>query len=83
MTVPPDFHPALRAMLDAELAAGNAVREVGREFPQPGSILVQLRDPFKAKPAVLDPAVEHLAINDPHWWLDEYRAGDPPHLLVG
>ena len=81
--IPPDFHPALRAMLDAELAAGNVVREVGREFPERGSILVQLRHPFKARPAVLPPGVEHAAVNDPHWWMDEYRAGNPPHLLVG
>jgi hypothetical protein len=82
-SIPPDFHPALRTMLDAELAAGNFVREVGREFPERGSILVQLRQPFRAAPAVLPPGVEHIHVNDPHWWMDEYRAGNPPHLLVG
>lgn len=81
--VPAEFHPALRAMLDAELAAGNLVREVGREFPARGSILVQLREPFKSRPPVLPPGVEHVAVNDPHWWMDEFRAGDPVHLLVG
>lgn len=82
-TIPDDFHPALRAMLDAELAAGNRVREVGREFPERGSILVQLQQPFKARPAVVPPGVEHIQLNDPHWWMDEFRAGSPPHLLVG
>ncbi|HEX5632159.1 MAG TPA: hypothetical protein VFX50_02990 [Gemmatimonadales bacterium] len=81
--VPDELHPALRAMLAAELAAGNAVREVGRNFPEPGSVLVQLRHPFRARPTVLPDGVTHLAINDPHWWMDEFRAGDPPHLLVG
>ncbi|HNV74143.1 MAG: hypothetical protein IPF87_05320 [Gemmatimonadetes bacterium] len=81
--IPPDLHPALRLLLDVELAAGNAIREVGRDFPVPGSLVVQLREPFRQKPVVLPDGVTHLAVNDPHWWMDEYRAGDPPHLLVG
>lgn len=81
--IPPDLHPALRILLEAELAAGNVVREVGRGFPKPGSLLVQLRDPFKHRPAALPEGVTHVALNDPHWWMDEYQAGDPPHLLVG
>lgn len=81
--IPPDLHPALRQLLDAELAAGNVVREIGRGFPQPGSLLVQLRDPFRHRPDVLPEGVTHVAPNDRHWWTEEYHAGDPPQLLVG
>lgn len=83
LDVPVELHPALRGMLAAELAAGNAVREVGRNFPEPGSVLVQLRLPFRARPDLLPDGVTHVAIDDPYWWMDEFRAGDPPHLLVG
>ena len=80
---PSDLHPALRVLLDAELAAGNVIREIGRDFPEPGSLLVQLREPFKRRPPSLPDGVTHVPLNDPHWWMDEYRAGTPPHLLVG
>jgi hypothetical protein len=81
--VPLDYHPALRALLEAELAAGNAISEVGRDFPLRGSVCVQLRGRFRAKPATWPAGVQHIPVNDPHWWMDELRAGDPPHLLVG
>src|SRR5260370_40513151 len=42
MTIPPEFRedadafpPALRSLLDAELAAGNTIAEVGHRFPAP------------------------------------------------
>lgn len=78
--IPEEFHPQLRAMLDAELAIGNTIRSTSRDFPEPGSVLVQLAQPLRVAPPE---GVAHHAINDPHWWIDEYRAGDPPHLLVG
>ena len=81
--IPEEFHPLLRQMLDRELVAGNAVRSVGRDFPEPGSIVVQLRAPLRAAPPVPPDGVTHIPVNDPHWWMDEYRAGSPPHLLVG
>ncbi len=80
--VPADFHPSLRALLAAELAAGNTIREVGRDFPRPGSVLVRLTGRLRAKPTSLPAGVRHTPLNDPHWWMDEYTAGDPPHLLV-
>ena len=81
--IPDEFHPLLRQMLDQELAAGNTVRSVGRDFPEPGSILVQLSTPLRVAPPTPPVGVAHHPVNDPHWWMDEYRAGDPPHLLVG
>lgn len=76
------LHPTLRTLLDAELAAGNAIREVGRDFPRPGSVLVRLQRPFLALPSPLPTGVTHTAVNDPHWWLGELSIGTPPHLLV-
>lgn len=73
----------LRAILDAELAAGNVIREIGRNFPDHGSLLVQLREPFKTMPAVIPSDVTHEVVLEPYWWRDELRAGSPPHLLVG
>lgn len=81
--IPPDFHPSLRVILEAELAAGNVVREVGRGFPEPGSLLVQLRDRFRVRHEPLPPEVRHVTLDDPLWWMDEFHAGEPPHLLVG
>lgn len=81
--VPPDYHPALRTLLDRELALGNTVRSITRGFPQPESVLVQLSEPLRSRPVPPTDGVTHVAVIDPHWWMDEYRAGDPPHLLVG
>ncbi len=80
---PTDLHPALRHLLEAELAAGNLIREVGRNFPEDGSLLVQLFEPFKVRPEALPEGVVLVSLNDPHWWTAEYRAGNPPHLIVG
>ncbi|MBK8095752.1 MAG: GNAT family N-acetyltransferase [Planctomycetes bacterium] len=76
------LHPALRTILAAELAAGNAIRDVGRDFPKPGSVLVRLQQPFRALPSPLPDGVTFTAVNDPHWWMGELSAGTPPHLLV-
>ncbi len=81
--VPDEYPGALRAMLDAELALGNTIRSITRGFPAPASICVQLAGPFRARPVPVPPGVIHIAVNDPHWWMDEYRAGEAPDLLVG
>jgi hypothetical protein len=70
-------------MLEREIVLGNAIRSITRGFPEPGSVLVQLREPLRSRPVPVATGVTHVAINDPHWWMDEYRAGVPPHLLVG
>lgn len=80
---PSDLHPSLRVLLEAELAAGNVIREIGRNFPDEGSILVQLREPFKTNPPVIPEDVTHEKVLEPYWWSDEFRAGTPPHMLVG
>ncbi|MEO7962397.1 MAG: hypothetical protein ABIT38_00650 [Gemmatimonadaceae bacterium] len=82
-TPPNDLHPALRQLLDGELAAGNVIREIGRNFPDEGSLLVQLREPFKQHLSSLPEGVTHDVLLEPYWWRDEFRAGTPQHLLVG
>lgn len=80
--IPPEFHPVLRGLLEAEIAAGNAIREIGRDWPAKGSVLVRLWDPFHIQPAEAPSGATYLAVKDPHWWMDEYSAGQPPHLLI-
>lgn len=50
--------PALRTLLDAELAAGNDAQDTGADFPRPGSLLVRLRRKFRARPAKLQAEYE-------------------------
>jgi RimJ/RimL family protein N-acetyltransferase len=76
------LHPDLRAMLDAELAAGNQVEETGRGWPDADSVFVRLRDPFRAKPAVLPDGVVYTEPNDPHWWKADYTTRSPRHTLA-
>jgi hypothetical protein len=76
----PVLCPELEVLLQAELAAGNAVRETG---PAPGSdgTLVLLTHAFRIQHP-LSPDVELIAINDPHWWKAEYRCRLHPHVLA-
>lgn len=76
------LHPALRALLAAELAAGNEVKETGRGWPDADSVFVRLRHGFRAMPATLPDGVVHLVLNDPHWWTAELSTQQPRHLLV-
>lgn len=78
----PHLHPALRAILDAEIAAGNTIREVGGGWPRRGSVFIRLRKPFQVRPEEVPAGVAYVAVNDPHWWREEYSIGEPPHLLV-
>ena len=72
------LHPALRAILDAELAAGNEVAETGGGWPDPDSVFVRLRDPFRTKPSPLPPNVVYTEPNDPHWWKADYGTVSSP-----
>lgn len=76
------LHPALRVLLDVELAAGNEVTDTSCETPEPGSVFVRLRRPFLARPAALPAEVTHRELNDPHWWRAEYSTRAPRHALV-
>ncbi len=76
------LHPALRVLLDAELAAGNEVTDTSCETPEPGSVFVRLRRPFLARPPALPAEVTYRELNDPHWWRAEYCTRAPRHVLV-
>jgi len=76
------LHPALRAILDAELAAGNEVAETGGGWPDPDSVFVRLRHPFRTKPSPLPAGVVYTEPNDPHWWKADYSSVSPRHILA-
>lgn len=77
-----ELHPGLRAILAAELAAGNEILETGRGWPEPASVLVKLRNAFATPRAEPPAGVTYRFVNDPHWWLEEFATESPPHLLV-
>ena len=61
----------LQAILEAELAAGNAVAEIS-SWPPQCELLVILRHSFRSAP--IQPAeVAFAEVNDGHYWRSEYR----------
>jgi len=76
------LHPALRAILEAELAAGNEVAETGGGWPDPDSVFVRLRHPFRTRPSPLPAGVVYTEPNDPHWWKANYSSASPRHILA-
>ncbi len=76
------LHPALRTILDAELAAGNEVLETGGGWPDPESVFVRLREPFRTTPSPIPPGVVYTEPNDPHWWKADYSSESPRHILA-
>lgn len=76
------LHPALTAMVDAEVAAGNEVTETGTGWPEPGSVFVRLAEPFKVIPPRLPEGVTYFEPNDPHWWKAEYSTPAPRHIVA-
>lgn len=75
------LHPALQTILDAELRAGNFVRDASRNWPDEGSIFITLTHPFHQKYEVGDPVVYHEP-GDPHYWTADYSCGTPTHVLA-
>ena len=62
--------PPLRAILDAELAAGNSISEVAKWSPT-CALFVLLGSPFRTGPHTgLD--LEYRILNDPHYWKADY-----------
>jgi hypothetical protein len=74
--------PELRAILDAELAAGNMISEASRGAGKPNAVYVALRRPFLTQQPYLPRGVAYREINDPHWWKAEYEHAATGYLLV-
>ena len=75
------LHPALKAILRAELAAGNEVAETGGGWPDLDSVFVRLRYPFRTKPESTA-GLDYNEPNDPHWWKADYCSRSPRHILA-
>lgn len=76
------LHPALRGILEVELAAGNRIREVTTGNPDPDSVTVRLEEPFHHRKTMLPDGVRYTEVNDPHWWVGEFATANPRHLLI-
>jgi hypothetical protein len=74
--------PELRAILDAELAAGNTIAAASRGVGKPTAVHVALHQRFRTQHASLPLNVTYREINDPHWWKAEYEHVPTGHLLV-
>lgn len=76
------LHPALQAILAAELAAGNEVVETGQGWPDPDSVFVRVRKPFATLPQPLPDGVLYHQLQDPHWWKAEVATLRPRHTIA-
>jgi hypothetical protein len=66
-----DLVSPLKAILDSELDARNRVVEV-TSWPPKCELLVILENEFQ-RSHCMGQEVEYAQINDPHYWLAEYR----------
>ncbi|MBR2690477.1 MAG: hypothetical protein IKE42_21720 [Aquamicrobium sp.] len=64
----------LQAILEAELARGNTIVEIG-EWPPQCRLLVMLAQQFHSSYPLAD-GVEFREIGDPHYWKAEYVLAD-------
>lgn len=72
---------AIQGVLDGELKAGNKVADVGRNYPDEGSICITLAQRFKNK--YKNNSLVYNLCNDPHYWYADYCTTDTPrHLLI-
>jgi hypothetical protein len=80
MSAVPELCAELQPILAAELSAGNKIAyshtQVGDD-----AVVIMLKKPFKSSHAA--PAgVEFSEVNDPHWWLADYRCAAHRHRLA-
>lgn len=76
------LHPDLLAIVRQELAMGNEIVETGQGWPDPDSMFVRLKLPFRTPPTDVPSTVEYLEINDPHWWKAEFHSLSPRHTVA-
>lgn len=71
----------LRNIVAAELQRGNTIADVGKDYPDNGSVHVTMRDRFDDRYASKD-ALFSLC-DDPHYWHADYSSvTHPRHLLI-
>ena len=80
--IPHDLAPEIRAVLDAELLAGNSISEVRGDSPVPGSLIIILSHPFRTPRHAATANLRYRQVNLPGWWGAEYTAAAPPHTLA-
>jgi len=71
----------LKGLLEAELAAGNGIRDVATVPGRPTSELVLLTKPFQTPKRDL-PGVTWSLLNDPHWWHSQYACDEHHHVIA-
>jgi len=76
------LHPPLRAILAAELAAGNEIAETRGGWPDKESVFIRLKHPFRTPHSPPPPGVKYTEPNDPHWWKADFSTGKPVHLIA-
>jgi hypothetical protein len=76
------LHPALKAILQAEILAGNEIAETGGGWPDADSVFVRLRQTFRTRPSPLPDGAEYNELNNPHWWKAEFSTRSPRHILA-
>jgi len=75
------LHPALQAIVAAEIASGSCVRDAGTDWPDTGSVHVTLDKHFDNRHA--SAKVVFSPCDDPHYWHAHYSTVDKPrHLLI-
>jgi hypothetical protein len=77
-----NFAPELRAILEAEIAAGNSISEVRTGSPVHDAVVVVLENPFLTPLRAASANVRFRQVNLPGWWRAEYTAAQPPHTLA-
>ena len=68
------LEPLLRAIVDAEIAAGNEVIQADASWPRQGHLCVHLKTRFKLRHKVQEP-IRYFEDRDPHGPVAEYVHG--------
>lgn len=74
-----ELPPSLQNLLQMELDAGNAVREVSKGWPKENSIFIKFA---RAVNSDTPDWLEHREINSPHWWKAEIYDPRTGHLFA-
>lgn len=72
--------PPFRAILDAEIARGNHVRETWEGWPENGTGVILARS-FGADYPLQD-GVQYRYVNDPHYWRAEYSLDHAGRIFI-